>query len=142
MAECDTALPALKAAYQAWHDTKGKSIDAWVALLSNEIDWRSLANGRRGVPWTKTRVGPEDVRGYLLGLTGDMDMEHYTVERYVSQDDTIVMVGSTAWRHRRTGRRIETPKVDVWRFKNGKAIAFHEYYDTADLFDTAGSDPL
>jgi ketosteroid isomerase-like protein len=25
------------------------------------------------------------------------------------------------------------PKVDIWRFRNGKAIAFHEFYDTAQV---------
>lgn len=142
MAEYEAALPKLKAAYQAWHDTKGKSIDTWVALLSDQVDWRSLANGQHGVPWTKTRMGPEDVRGYLVGLTTDMDTEHFTVDQYVSQGDTIVMIGATAWRHRSTGKRLETPKVDVWRFKDGKAVAFFEYYDTAAVFDTAATDPL
>ncbi|MHC2867436.1 ketosteroid isomerase-like protein [Bradyrhizobium diazoefficiens] len=25
----------------------------------------------------------------------------------------------------------ETPKLDFWRFKDGKAIEFYEYFDTA-----------
>jgi ketosteroid isomerase-like protein len=26
---------------------------------------------------------------------------------------------------------METPKIDFWRFKDGKAIEFYEYFDTA-----------
>jgi len=25
----------------------------------------------------------------------------------------------------------ETPKVDFWRFRDGKAVEFYEYFDTA-----------
>jgi ketosteroid isomerase-like protein len=28
---------------------------------------------------------------------------------------------------------LETDKVDVWRFENGRAVAFAEYYDTAAI---------
>ena len=45
--------------------------------------------------------------------------------------------GSTPWRNVRTGRRAETPKVDVWRFPDGKAVEFFEYYDTAKLAEAA-----
>ena len=30
-----------------------------------------------------------------------------------------------------TGKIVETPKVDFWRFRDGKAVEFYEYYDTA-----------
>lgn len=45
------------------------------------------------------------------------------------------MIGHTAWTSRRTARKVYTPKVDVWRFKNGLAIEYAEYYDTARLAD-------
>jgi len=35
-------------------------------------------------------------------------MDHYTVDRYVCQDDTIVVICSTAWHHRVTGKRFDT----------------------------------
>jgi len=52
--------------------------------------------------------------------------------------DTIVVIGSTAWTHNDTGKQAESPKVDVWRFnREGKAIAFFEYYDTANIIQAA-----
>jgi len=47
------------------------------------------------------------------------------------------MRGSTAWRHKRTGKVADTPKVDFWRFRDGKAVEFYEYYDTAAVFAAA-----
>jgi len=40
------------------------------------------------------------------------------------------MVGRCAWRNRTTGRIVDTPKVDVWRFENGKAVSFLEMFDS------------
>jgi len=137
MAQWETAIERLKATYKAWHDSKGSSIDTWIGLLADVVDFRSLADGRLGMPWTKTRRSPSEVREYLLGLTSTFEMEHYTVERYVCQDDTIVVICSTGWRSKATGRRFDTPKVDVWRVKDGKIIAFFEYYNTAAVAEAA-----
>jgi uncharacterized protein len=133
----ETAIERLKAAYRAWADTKGASIETWVGLLADVVDFRSLANGRLGIPWTKTRRSPAEVREYLRDLTTTFEMEHYTIERYVCQDDTIVVICSTGWRNRATGKRFDTPKVDVWRVKDGKIVAFFEYYDTAAVGEAA-----
>jgi ketosteroid isomerase-like protein len=44
---------------------------------------------------------------------------------------------TTAWRNKRTGKICEMPKADYWTFKNGKAVAIYEYYDTAKLIAAA-----
>lgn len=128
-------LARLRAAYQAWHDTRGGSIDTWLALIGDEVDFRSLADGAHNAPWSKRRRTREEVRHYLTGLTAEFEMIHFTIDRFVCQDDTVVMIGQTAWVCRRTGRKVYTPKVDVWRFKNGLAIEYAEYFDTARLAD-------
>lgn len=137
MAQWETGIERLKAAYKAWHDSKGESIDTWIGLLADSVDFRSLANGAHGVPWTRTRTTPAEVREYLSGLTSTFKMDHYTIKKYVCQDDTIVAIGSTGWRNKATGTPFDTPKVDVWRFKDGKIVAFFEYYDTAVVSQAA-----
>lgn len=136
MAEWELGLARLKEAYSAWHETKGGSLDTWINLLADEVDFRSLANGRLAMPWTKRQTSPAEVREYLNGLTSTFKMDHYTVERYVCQDDTVVAICSTGWHNRATGKAFDTPKVDVWRFKRGKAVAYFEYYDTAAVGET------
>ncbi len=83
MAEKQADLEKLKAAVRAWDDTKGKSIDTWLDLMADHVDWRSLADGVQAVPWTKTRKTRSEVQGYLVGLTSAFAMDHYTVEQYV-----------------------------------------------------------
>ena len=133
MSESHAALDRLKSAYAAWDAKKGDSIPTWLDLLSEELDFRSLANGVSGLPWTRTHTSPAGVRSYLEGLTSGFRMEHFTVERYICEGDTIVVIAHCAWTNKETGKRVDTPKVDIWRFKDGKATAFHEFYDTAQV---------
>jgi ketosteroid isomerase-like protein len=126
-------LDKVKAAYTVWGESKGDSVDTWLDLLGEDIDFRSLANGQPHVPWTRSHATPAGVRSYLDGLLSAFRMEYFTVERYICDDDTIVVIAQCAWTSKVTGKRVDTPKIDIWRFKNGKAIAFHEFYDTAQV---------
>lgn len=138
MAEWQACLDSLKACYAEWDRSKGGSIDKWLDIFADEVDFRSLADGHAGIPWTASRRTKNEIRRYLDELTAMFRMDHATVDRFVCQGDSIVMIGSTAWTHRTTGKQASSPKVDVWRFdKEGKAIAFFELYDTANVIAAA-----
>ena len=40
------------------------------------------------------------------------------------------MVGRCAWRNRASGAEVDTPKVDIWHFENGRATRFMEVFDS------------
>ncbi|WP_363348050.1 nuclear transport factor 2 family protein [Methylocystis echinoides] len=127
----------LQEAYRLWADTKGGSVDHWLSIMADEIDFGSLAMGRvSAVEFTKQRYSPEGVESYLRALTNDWEMINYVVDHFVGQGDRVVMLGRTAWRYKANGRAVDTPKVDAWRFNaDGKAVEFFEYYDTAAMFE-------
>lgn len=135
MAIWESGIDELKAAYAEWDRSKGDKLTPWLDLLAAEVDFRSLANGRE-IPWTATCCGVDDVHSYLKNLTSMFKMVYSKVDQYVCQDDTVVAIGTTAWTHIGTGKKTETPKVDIWRFnKEGKAVSFFELYDTAGIIE-------
>lgn len=129
-------LRKLKAAYRRWDRSKGADTSMWLELFADEIDFRSLANGRKQVAFTVTRTRPADVKAYLDGLTAAFEMLHYTTKDFIQDGSRIVVYGTTSWINRATGKRFETPIMTLWRFKRGKAIAFHEFFDTAAVLET------
>jgi len=138
MAAMANVLERLAAAYTEWARSKGENKDHWLELIADGIDFRSLANEHAGIPWAVNCSSIDQVRGYLDGLTDAFKMDYSTVERYVCEKDTVVVIGETAWTNRSTGKQAKTPKVDIWRFdEDGKAVAFHEYYDTANLLQAS-----
>ena len=130
-------LDRLKEAYRQWDASKGASIDAWLALVADQADFCSLAQGRPTVEFSARRGTRDEVRGYLEALTAEWAMIHYTPEYFIEQGDRIVMFGATSWRNKRTGKEVETAKADFWRFEDGKAVAFYERFDTAALLAAA-----
>jgi hypothetical protein len=131
-------VATLREAYRQWSETKGGSADHWAGLFADEgVQMRSLAGGATGMEFTRERSSKSEIRKYFEGLVADWEMIRYTTEEFIAQGDRVVMVGSCAFRHRGTGKVVETPKCDVFQFRQGKVVKFMEFYDTARALDAA-----
>jgi len=119
----------LRDAYAAWHETKGDA-NVWLGILADNVAWGSLADGKPGMEFTSPRASKEEVVGYFEGLAKDWCMEFYHINEYVAQGGRVVALGEMSWTHKRTGKKVTMPKVDVWLFENGKATQFMEHFDT------------
>lgn len=130
-------LTVLRKLYEGWHETKGGNVEDVIALMDEEVQLSSLANGAQGAEFTQQCSCLADVRKYFEGLLNNWTMLHYHVVEFIADGDRVVVVCHTAWNNNDTGKSCETPKVDIWRFENGRATSLSEYYDTAALFAAA-----
>jgi ketosteroid isomerase-like protein len=120
----------LRDRYSRWHDTRGGSLDHWMDILADDFELESMAGGRPGVEFSAPRSGKDEVMEYLSGLVTGWEMDYFRVDQFIADGDTVVMLGSTAWTNRATGKRAETRKADVWTFRDGKATSFLELFDS------------
>jgi ketosteroid isomerase-like protein len=130
-------LERVRAAYKAWNDSKGASMQHWLELMSPNVRFRSLAGGAPGLEFTTDCASSGDVERYFGALAQDWTMEHYTVDELFASGDRVVMLGHMAWTHKRTGRKVESPEADFLRLDNGKVVEFFEFYDTAKAIAAA-----
>ena len=130
-------LAALKHAYRQWHESKGGSVNLWLDLMADDVRIHSLAAGAPGAEFTRHVASKEGFKQYFAGLLADWEMIHYTTDVFVAEGDHVAMRGSTAWRNKKTGRVIDTPKADFFTFRDGKIAEFHEFYDTAKTLGAA-----
>jgi uncharacterized protein len=133
MPDTESNKKLLREAYRRWSDTKGGSVGDWLALADDNISFGSLAEGADAMPFTAPIGRKEALESYFGGLLANWTMLHYTIDEYIAEGDRVVAIGSTAWRNKHTGKAVETRKVDIWKFRSGKAIEFYEYYDTAKV---------
>lgn len=119
----------LRRAYSEWAASKGDA-GVWLDILADKVDWGSIADGKPGMEFTKPRATKHEVVEYFEGLASEWDMEFYIINEYVAQGDRVVALGECSWTHKRTGKTAAVPKVDVWLFRDGKAIQFMEFFDT------------
>lgn len=134
-------LNKLRAAYRAWHDTRGKSVDAWMALMADDIEMRSVADGAPGMEFSAPRTGKDTLHHYFSALAADWEMIHYTPEHFLADGDRVAVFGRCAYKNRRTGKTAETHVANLWRFRDGLAVEYFEMYDTAKAFAAATPDP-
>jgi uncharacterized protein len=137
MSQEDTHVALLREAYKKWHDTKGGSVDDWLELMTDDIQFRSLAGGAAKMEFTRTSTCKDEVKQYFFQLTNQWEMIHYTIHEYVAQGDRVVALGNCSFRHKQTGKILDTPKADFHKFRGGKICEFFEYYDTAQAISTA-----
>ena len=133
----DSNITALKEAYRQWHDTKGKSVDRWLALMTDDVKFRSLAEGAKPMEFTRRSTCKDDVKSYFAGLTDDWEMDYYRIDEYIANGDRVVALGSCSFKHKKTNKILQTPKADFHKFRNGKICEFFEFYDTAQALAVA-----
>jgi ketosteroid isomerase-like protein len=123
----------LKDAYKKWSDTQGGSVDEWMKICSDKIQFGSLAQGPDGAKYLTAYSSRDALKEYFGGLARDWQMIDYVPENFVAQGDRVVMLGRCTWRFKKTGKVVQTKKAASWRFADGKAIEYFEYYDTAGV---------
>ncbi len=135
----DTAanVGVLKKAYHRSHESKGRDVDHWLGIVEDDIKFGSLAEGADPIAFARDYDGRQALRRYFDGLLADWEMIRYTVDKFVADGDAVFARGSRAWKNKRTGKIADTPKVDFWHFRNGKAVEFYEYYDTMRVIAAA-----
>lgn len=121
----------LRHVYRRWHDTRGGSVQDWLDVMADDATLRSLSGGADEMPYTAARSGKDGVAAYFAGLAVDWEMIHYTADEFIEQGDRVVVLGTCAFRFRKTGKVVESPKVDVFRFRDGKVVEAVEFFDTA-----------
>jgi len=127
----------LKDAYRQWHETKGGSVKVWLDMMADDVKARSLAAGAPEAPFTAKINSKEQFKQYFESLLADWQMINYKTGQFIAEGERVAMMGSTAWRNRKTGREVDTPKADFWTFRDGKVVEYYEFYDTAALVAAA-----
>jgi hypothetical protein len=135
MSDAAQNVAVLREAYQHWIDCKGTSGEHWMSLLADEMKFGSIAQGAEGAAYMTAYHTRDDVIHYFNGLARDWDMIEFVTEHFVAQDDRVVMLGRCSWRYKSNGKVVTTAKADSWRFADGRAVEFYEYFDTAQLRD-------
>ena len=130
-------VSVLKEAYAQWAGHKGADCACWMNIIADDASLGSLANGSPEMVFSAPRSSKAQILDYLNELTRDWEMVSFDMNDFIAQGDRVVAIGRVAWRNKATGKVADTPKVDIWRFQDGKAVDMVEFYDTARAFAAA-----
>ena len=122
----------LEADYDAWGESGGTTPAQFFELMDEAIEFHSVLE--REFPSDAVSgpfCGKAAVIGYWTAIAESWEMLSSRTEAVVGEGDRIVWIGRVRWRHRRTLRELETPKIDVWTVWQDRAIRYYEMIDSA-----------
>lgn len=122
--------PRLTAAYQAWHESRGRTPDRFFALYADDIELHSILDASLNDTMRGPFIGKDAAIAYFAAIAEQWEMLDAALEAMVARDDKIVCIGRAAWRNRKTLRIVSGPKVDVWTVRYGLAVHFLEMFDS------------
>jgi hypothetical protein len=103
-------------------------IPAVLGALAPDVRWTEAEGG----PYGGVSVGPQAVLDdVFMKLGGEWDGVSATPREFVAEGDTVVALGGYRGTYEATGKGFEAPFAHVWKLRDGKAVSFHQYTDTA-----------
>jgi uncharacterized protein len=91
------------------------------------------------MPGAGTFRGKEAVGALLAGMRERWDDLIWAPDEFVSEGETIVVLGHMEGRAKATGTRVKVPFVHVWRMSGGKVRRGQALTDTAVVADALGN---
>lgn len=120
----------IRATYARWHATRGASAEDYIAMMAPDVEMHSVLGPDVPDMIAGPTIGLKAVRAYFDTVRRDWDMIAFPTEEIVTQGDTVVWIGRCHWRSRNGIAEVDSPKVDIWHFRDGKAVRVLEMFDS------------
>jgi ketosteroid isomerase-like protein len=104
-------------------------INALLESFDEQIQW--VTPGPPELATSGKRTGRQEVAEFFGAVNQAFDIQRFEPEEFIAQSDRIVVLGSETARVKTTGKVIELDWVHVFKMRNGKVVAFQEFFDTA-----------
>ena len=103
-------------------------IPAVLATLAFDISWTEAQGG----PYGGVSIGPDQVlQNVFMKLGGEWDGFSAIPREFITQGNTVVVLGDYSASFKATGKNFNAPFAHVWKLQDGKAVSFQQYTDTA-----------
>ena len=120
------------------YDAFGRGdVEAVLGMMAADLRWIAAEHSPydRGTPY----VGPQEVMQHIFArVATEWDGFAVVPTRFLDAGDTIIMEGRYAGVYKSTGRRTNAQVVHLWVVRDGKAVEFRQYADTAEFLHLTG----
>ena len=107
-------------------------LDAMLASMEPEFEWRPL----EASPAARVARGPDEVRRYVEDWRSTFDGLWLDLERSTQVGDCVVATVRGHGRGRASGLQLDTRFCQVWKLRDGKAVAMQEYPTREQALDS------
>lgn len=124
-----TNLEVIQELYRAFRE---KDYNGFLRICTPDLEW--IQN--EGFPRGATYRGAEAVvEGVFQAFDLDWETWSFDIEQYLDAGETIIVIGSYAGCHRRSGKSFQSPAAHVYDIRDGKVFRFRQFADTKTICD-------
>ena len=103
-------------------------VPAVLGALADNVSWTEA----EGFPYGGTYSGPQAVlQGVFMRLGTEWEGYAAVPHEFIVQGDKVVALGLYSGKFNATGKKFEAPFAHVWTLRDGKAVTFQQFTDTA-----------
>ena len=103
-------------------------IPAVLNVFDSKIEWTSA----EGFPYGGTYIGPDEVKEKIFMKLGtEWDGFSAMPSEFIDGGDNVVVLGKYSGTYKATGKSFQADFAHVWTIRDGKAVKFVQYTDTA-----------
>jgi len=124
------SVEAVRSSYEAF----GRGdLDGALAMMDGEIEWHQA----QGLPHGGIYRGLAAVRAAVFDPLDEEWWEDFRADpdEVIGLGDDVVVLGRYTARAKATGAPLDVPFAHVWRFRDGRAVRFHQFTDTRGWVD-------
>jgi ketosteroid isomerase-like protein len=83
------------------------------------------------LPWAGNFKGRQEITDFFARVAQNLDFTEFAPREMIEQGDTVVVIGTSSARAKRTGKTIKDDWVHIFKYNQGRMVFFQEYTDTA-----------
>jgi ketosteroid isomerase-like protein len=128
------SVQAVRSSYEAF----GRGdLDGALAMMDDEIEWHQA----QGLPHGGLYRGLAAVRAAVFDPLDEEWWEDFRADpdEVIALGEDVVVLGRYTARAKATGAPLDVPFAHVWRFRNGRAVRFHQFTDTRGWVNALGA---
>jgi uncharacterized protein len=85
------------------------------------------------LPWAGNFKGKQEIANFFAQLAQNLHFTEVEPRDMIERGDTVVVIGSSSYQVKKTGKTVRNEWVNVFKYSQGKMMFFQEYADTAAL---------
>jgi ketosteroid isomerase-like protein len=83
------------------------------------------------LPWAGSFKGQQEIADFFARVAQNLDFAEVALHEMIEQGETVVAIGTSSVRAKRTGKAIKYDWVHIFKYKQGRMVFAREYVDTA-----------
>lgn len=99
-------------------------------LIDDNCVWNT-PGPKDKIPYAGKFKGKQEIGNFFTRLAETWDFTEFAPRDWIEQGDTVVILGTSAGRSRKTGKTVKNEWAHVGKYDQGKLVFFQAYEDTA-----------